>query len=297
MRILFIIDPIEKLKADFDSSLRIMAACKKKGFEVLHCNPADIFYDNDIYAFFNNKNGFRKERLVDFDVIFIRQDPPFDYAYLTCTYLLEMIEDQVLIINKPSSIRNYTEKLSSLYFKEYMPKTIVTRKLEIIENFIKDHKQAVIKPLYNAAGNGVEKINQLDWADKSQKLIDSCQDSIMVQEFLPEIYQGDKRVFIAFGKIVGFYRRVPAEDNFLANYAQGGHSVATELTDVQMNIANELAQFLFSKQIYLAGIDLIGDKLTEINITSPTGLVAINNISNIVSEDIIVDKLLSHLKL
>ena len=291
MKILFIMDHISKLNKDTDSTLLLIDSWQKKGNIVSTCQPENIFFDSEPKVFLDKE----KIELNNFDFIFIRQDPPFDSAYLTCTYLLEMLDKKVKMVNNPRSLRDFTEKLSSLYFVEYMPKTIVTRELALIEEFVKLNKRAVIKPLYSAAGKGVQEIDLSSWQEKSSKLIETYNDAIEVQEFLPAIENGDKRVFISCGKILGYYRRVPQNGRILANQAQGGRIEATDLTAQEKEIATKVGQFLLNKKIYIVGIDLIDEKLTEINVTSPTGLRAINNIFNIKSEDVIVEDIINTL--
>lgn len=210
------------------------------------------------------------------DTILMRQDPPFHMAYITATHLLEQIVSDVPVWNNPASVRNFPEKLSILGFDRYMPSTLISRDAEEIHAFAKTHGTVVAKPLYGFGGRSVYKLGAGDsnidtlieqWSELSPE-------PLMWQAFLPQVAAEDKRVLFIGGDVASVFTRVPAEGSIRANMRVGGTPKATELSPRQQEICTALSPFLKQHGLMLAGIDLIGDYLTEINVTSPTGLRA-----------------------
>jgi glutathione synthase len=207
----------------------------------------------------------------DFDVVLVRQDPPFDMAYVTNTYLLELTK--ALVINPPRGIRNISEKMSILRFPEWTPKTWVGRDIESLEAFARNFDQVVLKILFMMGGDGVIKlaVNAPDFRDKAQAFLDATgREPILAQEFLPAVSGGDKRVFVLGGEPFAALRRMPKEGDFRANLAVGGKAVAGEVDDADRAICAAVAPLLKSEGIVFAGLDVIDGKLIEINVTSPT---------------------------
>ena len=299
-------DKIEDIDINFDSTFLIGVEGQKRGYEIYYYNPHNLFYNNGLvqaYGFQvelieNNNNYFRyltKKiilNLSDFKLIFVRQDPPFDMNYITSTYLLEYLSNTSIIINNPTSIRNHSEKISSFKFKEFMPPTIVSQNREIILNFLFDHKDIITKPLYGNGGEGVFRTKiedeELVGIKKGNIILD---EPLMAQKFIPEIKEGDRRIILIDGEYVGSVARMPIKDSIKANFHAGGSAKKTNLIRRDEEICNSLRVFLKENELFFVGIDIIGDYLTEINVTSPTGMKQINELNNINLEKIFWDKL------
>ena len=212
--------------------------------------------------------------------ILIRQDPPFNLEYITSTYILDTIKDKVKILNDPTSIRNISEKLYSSKYHDFMPQTIFTQNLNEIKKFIKIHKRIILKPIHGHGGNDIHLLIHRDL--KFIKRFIKKHNYIMCQKFLPKISKGDKRVFVINGKIVGAISRIPKKNSFLSNLSKGGKAVKIELTKTEKKISKKIAVQLKKENIFLAGIDLIDQKLNgDINVTSPTGLKTLFDLSKI----------------
>ena len=218
----------------------------------------------------------KETSLFDMDVVLMRQDPPFDMAYITATHLLERLAPKVKVWNNPASVRNAPEKLSILGLAQFMPPTLISRDVNAITAFASEHEAIVAKPLYGYGGRSVFKLNRGD-SNLETLLEHWCETSrepLMWQEFRPEVSDADKRVLFINGTVEAVFGRVPQTGSIRANMRVGGAPVITELTPRQQEICAAISPFLKSQGLMLAGIDLIGDYLTEINVTSPTGLRA-----------------------
>ena len=212
--------------------------------------------------------------------ILIRQDPPFNLEYVSTTYILDCIKNKVKIINNPTSIRNISEKLYSAKYQRFMPSTIFTQDLNEIKNFIKKHKKIILKPIHSYSGNDIHLLKSFNL-----KLINSFikkHNHIMCQKFLPNISKGDKRVFIINGKVCGAISRVPKKGSFLSNMSKGAQAINIKLTNRENKISKLIARDLKKENIYFAGIDFIDQKINgDINVTSPTGLKTLYDLSGI----------------
>ena len=299
-------DKIEDIDINFDSSFLIGIEAQKRNYGIFYYNPQELFYNEGLIqasGFYvelidNNKEYFKylsKKLLVnlqDFNFIFIRQDPPFDMNYITSTYLLDYLPSSNIVINNPKSIRNFSEKISAFEFKEYMPPTIVSQNVEIIKNFLATYKDIITKPLYGNGGVGIYR-----YTIEDNKLIDKFKDlsilkePLMVQKYIPEIKNGDRRLILIDGEYVGSVARMPLKDNIKANFHAGGTAKKTNLIRRDKEICMTLGKFLKENQLFFVGIDIIGDYLTEINVTSPTGMKQINKLNNTNLEKIFWDKL------
>ena len=299
-------DTIENIDINFDSSFLICLEAQKRNYEIFYYNPEQLFYNEGLIqanGFYieliaNNKNYFKylsKEitvNLNDFNYIFIRQDPPFDMNYITSTYLLEYLQSNTIVINSPTSIRNFSEKISAFQFKEFMPSTIVSQNIEIIKNFLLKHKDIITKPLYGNGGEGIYRytIKDIKLEEKFQGLA-MLEEPIMVQKYIPEIDEGDRRIILINGDYVGSVARMPMKNSIKANFHAGGTAKKTGLIRRDKEICSALSKTLKENHLFFVGIDIIGDYLTEINVTSPTGMKQINELNDTNLEKIFWDKL------
>ncbi|HMK89969.1 MAG TPA: glutathione synthase, partial [Methylocystis sp.] len=230
-----------------------------------------------------NYYSLGEERLLDLgqlDVVLLRQDPPFDLAYITSTHLLERIATRVLVVNDPAHVRNAPEKIFVTEFLDLMPPTLITRDKPAIERFRARHGEVVMKPLYGHGGASVFKIAERD--PNFGSLFDlfhaAFREPWVVQKFLPRVAEGDKRILIVDGEPLGAVNRVPAEDDIRANMVRGGSAASTELSSREREICARLSPHLKERGLLFVGIDVIDGALTEINVTSPTGLRALKRV-------------------
>ena len=212
--------------------------------------------------------------------ILIRQDPPFNLEYISTTYILDHLKKKVKIINDPTSIRNISEKLYSAKYKKFMPNTLFSQDLFEIKKFFSKNNEVIIKPIHSYSGNDILLLKKFD--QKKIKKFIKIHDHIMMQSFLPKIEKGDKRVFIINGKVVGAISRIPKKGSYLSNMSKGAMPVNTKLTSKEMMISKKIAKDLKKENIFFSGIDFIDQKLNgDINVTSPTGLKTLFDLSNI----------------
>lgn len=284
LRIAVQMDPIETMVVTRDTSLALMIEAQNRGHEVWWFTPNEVFYDsgavkarartaevslNEAKHYANGPDAVAP--LDDFDVILVRQDPPFDMGYVSNTYLLELTK--ALVLNPPLGIRNISEKMSILRFAELTPQTWVGRDLDALEDFATRYEQVVLKVLYLMGGDGVIKLrsSDADFRARAGKFIDAAgREPILAQEFLPAVAGGDKRVFILDGEAFGAIRRMPTGGDFRANLHAGGVAQAAEVDEDDLRIVAGVAPLLKRERILFAGIDIIAGKLIEINVTSPT---------------------------
>ena len=212
--------------------------------------------------------------------ILIRQDPPFNLEYISTTYILDHLKKKVKIINDPTSIRNISEKLYSAKYKKFMPNTLFSQDLDEIKKFFSKNNKVIIKPIHSYSGNDILLLKKFD--QKKIKKFIKIHDHIMMQSFLPKIEKGDKRVFIINGKVVGAISRIPKKGSYLSNMSKGAMPINTKLTSKEMMISKKIAKDLKKENIFFSGIDFIDQKLNgDINVTSPTGLKTLFDLSNI----------------
>ena len=283
--ILFITDPMRELKPKKDTSIFMMEEAISKGFKVFQAEMKHLYVD-DGFVFADARNiieigasqvqGIRKEphKVSDFSYTIMRKDPPVDSDYINSLHLLGLAETQgANIFNKPNSIKEFNEKIFALHFKQFIPRTLITSNIEKIINFQANHEIIIVKPLDGMGGESIFKMEDME-EENLDILLDMTEDEntqIVVQEFLPEIYKGDYRILIIHGKpFEKTLARIPQGESFKGNLAAGGKGVVKDINVNQKKVAEEVGKFLLSKGINFAGIDMIGDYLTEINITSPT---------------------------
>ena len=305
MAYLFIIDPIESLNKIKDSSILLMKECLRRNIEVhfSEINQFSIYEGNvNIHSqkILSLEKGIKYQDTElnlssFFKKIFIRKDPPFDDDYLNLTYLLDhAVKEGTDVINNPSSIRNHNEKLSILNFQEIIPPTIVTSTASDVVNFLKIHEKIVLKPINGMAGNGIFVIDELDKNINSILETSTVNDTkvMMAQKYIPDITEGDKRIIIIKGEPLPFcLARIPDGKDFRANLAKGGRGIAKKLTADDIKIVNVIKKYLVKSKLDFVGIDVIGKYLTEINVTSPTCLVEIENQTNFNSAEFIIGAL------
>ena len=282
-----------KLNPKTDTSIFLANEIQKKKYRVFYYDPKDLsIIDKKVIAkgFFikfnyKDKKFYKIQKkqnlnLIKCKYILIRQDPPFNLEYISTTYILETIKNKVKIINNPTSIRNVSEKLYSVKYQKFMPNTIFTQNIKEIKNFFKKNKYVIIKPVHSFGGNDIHLLKKFN-LKFIQKFIKK-HDHIMCQKYLPKISIGDKRVFLINGKICGAISRVPKKGSFLSNMSKGAIPKSIKLTILEKRISKIIAKDLKKEKIFFAGIDFIDQKLNgDINVTSPTGLKTLFDISKI----------------
>ena len=286
MKLAFVMDPISQISYKKDSTLAMMVEAQEKGHEIFYIEPNCLFFNSDkpcaefsaISVKYQESSWYEKgenniSSLDFFDAILMRQDPPFDMDYVNNTYILEAAKKfGVKVFNDPKALRDNNEKLAILDYPSLITETIVSSSKEIIKGFIERNSEVVIKPLGLMGGEGIRRLHHTD-ADllTTLDLIDQKKEKMMVQKFIPEVFEGDKRVILISGEDCGFsVNRIPQGDDFRGNLAAGGKAEVRELNDRDFEIISAIKPKLIEQGILVAGIDILGSFLTEINITSPT---------------------------
>ena len=303
-------DPIQKVQINTDSTILIVKEGLRRGHNLYYCDPSDI-----VITSLKKKVRCKKFEIKDgekislnnkvyehdyskFKVVFLRQDPPVDMDFITNLQLniAQEINDKkrrVIFINNPYGILKFSEKLYALDFPGITPQTSIFNNLEDIDNFLNKNGEAVIKPLYDKGGSGVSLIKELN--SKSINIIKNLTDNytrkVVVQKFIKKVSSGDKRVLLINGEPVGAVNRVPSSNNFKANLHLGAEPKKTQLTKTELNICKIIKPSLLKNGLFFVGIDIINNKLTEINVTSPTGIKQINELDNISVQKILWGKI------
>ena len=282
-----------KLNSLTDTSVFLAHEIQKKKYKIFYYDPKNLSVINSkvvadgffIKFDYTKKKFFKilKKQKLDLTkckFILIRQDPPFNLEYISATYILDTIKNKVKILNNPTSIRNVSEKLYSVRYQQYMPNTIFTQNISEIKNFFKINKKVILKPIHSYSGNDIHLLNKFNL-----KLINQFikkHDHIMCQKYLPKISKGDKRVFLINGKVCGAISRVPKQGSFLSNMSKGAKPINIKLTNTENKISKLIAKDLKKENIFFAGIDFIDEKLNgDINVTSPTGLKTLFDLSGV----------------
>ncbi len=282
-----------KLNPKTDTSVFLANEVQKKKYQIFFYDPKDLSIINSkviakgffIKFNYSNKKFYKilKKQKLDLTkcrYILIRQDPPFNLEYISTTFILEKIKKKVKIINDPTSIRNVSEKLYSVKYQKFMPSTIFSQNVHEIKNFFKKNKYVILKPIHSFSGNDIHLLSafKLNFINKFIRK----HSFIMCQKYLPKISKGDKRVFLINGKVCGVISRVPKKGSYLSNMSKGAIAKNTQLTTSEKKISKKIAKDLKKEKIYFAGIDFIDQKLNgDINVTSPTGLKTLFDISKI----------------
>jgi glutathione synthase len=286
-------DPIQRINIKGDSTFALLLEAQKRGHALSYYTPDRLALLNG--AVFATVEGLtvrdqagdhftlgepKRVALTDFDVVLLRQDPPFDLAYVTTTHLLERVHPKTLVINDPASVRNAPEKVFVTEFPELMPPTLITRDLNEIKAFRAEHDDIVMKPLYGHGGGAVFRITRddLNFGSLYDMFAVTFREQWVVQKFLPNIKHGDKRIILVDGEFAGAVNRVPAADDLRSNMVRGGSPAATDLTPREAEICKRIGPALRERGLLFVGIDVIDGALTEINVTSPTGIRAIKNL-------------------
>jgi glutathione synthase len=293
LRVAVQMDPIDRINVAGDSTFALMLKAQELGHELFYYSPEDLSFaegrlwtmgyavkvqrvDGDHYSFGDHRI---LDLGRDIDVVLMRQDPPFDLGYITATHLLERIKNETLVVNDPASVRDAPEKLWVLDYPQFMPPTAITRSLGLTRKFLAEHGEIVIKPLHGFAGGSVFRIGAdgRNLASLMELFNRTYREPHVIQKVLPEIAQGDKRIVLVDGEVAGAINRVPGEGEIRSNLAVGGKGQKAELTDREKEICATLGPELKKRGLLFVGIDVIGGQwLTEINVTSPTGIVSID---------------------
>jgi glutathione synthase len=286
-------DPIERINIRGDSTFALMLEAKARGHRLSYyttdklaqsgervfttAQPLDV---RDEPGNHFTLGEARRTELTEFDVILLRQDPPFDMAYITTTHMLERVHPKTLVVNDPAHVRNAPEKIFVMEFSDLMPPTLITRDLAEIKAFRAEYGDIVMKPLYGNGGAAVFRLTRedLNFGSLYDLFATTFREQWMVQTFLPAVKHGDKRIILVDGEYAGAVNRVPAADDLRSNMVRGGSPKDTELTPREREICKRLGPALRERGLIFVGIDVIDGHLTEINVTSPTGIRAIRNV-------------------
>jgi len=299
-------DPMEGINIKGDSTFHIMLAGQARGHRLYHYLAPDLTYRDGrvrakarpvrVQKVEGDHFAFGEPELLDLgrdvDVVLMRQDPPFDLSYITATHLLERIQAETLVVNDPGSVRNAPEKLFVLDYARFMPPTMITRDLTEVKSFLAEHGEVVVKPLYGNAGNAVFHVGNsgANLSALVELFNASWVEPFMVQAFIPGVAEGDKRIVLIDGEIAGAINRIPGAGEIRSNLAVGGSAARTELTERELEICAAMGPELKRRGLLFVGIDVIGGEwLTEINVTSPTGIVSIDAFNGTDTGDMIWD--------
>jgi glutathione synthase len=299
-------DPIARINVKGDSTFALLLEAQARGHRLSYYTPDRLaLLNGKVFASVeplqvrdDAEDHFtlgpsRRAELREFDVVLLRQDPPFDLAYVTTTHLLERIQPYTLVVNDPANVRNAPEKVFVTEFPDLMPPTLVTRDLGEIKAFRAEHGDVVMKPLYGHGGGAVFRITRddLNFGSLYDMFAVTFREQWVVQQFLPAVKGGDKRIILVDGEFAGAVNRIPAADDLRSNMVRGGAAAATQLTDRERHICERLGPALRERGLLFVGIDVIGDFITEINVTSPTGIRAIKNLGGPDIAKLIWDKI------
>ena len=287
LRVAIQMDPIDRLVIHGDSTFALMLEAQRRGHELLYYTPSDIaMRDARIIAHIqpvevadeegsHYRLGERRQiDLADCDVVLLRQDPPFDMSYITTTHLLEALIPNVLVVNDPANVRNCPEKLFVTQFPDLMPPTLITKSLDDVKAFRREHRDIIVKPLYGNGGAAIFRLQQDDTnlASLVELFQSVFREPFIVQRYQPEVRKGDKRIILVDGEIAGAINRVPSTEETRSNMHVGGRAEPTGITEREREICARIGPELKRRGLIFTGIDVIGDYLTEINVTSPTGI-------------------------
>jgi glutathione synthase len=286
-------DPIERINIRGDSTFALLLEAQRRGYSLAYYTPDRLVLADgkvsasvrplavrDVAGDHFTLGDPHVADLSSFDVVLLRQDPPFDLAYISTTHMLERIQPQTLVVNDPAHVRNAPEKVFVTEFPELMPPTLITRDLEAIKHFRAEHGDIVMKPLYGNGGEAVFRVarEDLNFGSLYDLFSTMFREPWVVQKFLPAVRDGDKRIILVDGEFAGAVNRVPAPDDLRSNMVRGGVPKATGLTEREREICARLGPALRQRRLLFVGIDVIDGFLTEINVTSPTGIRAIKNL-------------------
>lgn len=312
LKIAIQMDSIQDVDINKDSTFALALEAQKRGYTLYHYFTPTLCLEDSQVTARANKMVLRHEQgnhftlgeseiinlKTDIDVVLMRQDPPFAMSYITATHILDHIVDDTLVMNNPAHVRNAPEKLLVTHYPDLAPPTLITSDLGAIRNFYKKHGNIILKPLY---GNGGEQVYHIDENSFNfNTLLEMFEafykEPIIAQKYLPEARKGDKRIILIDGEPAGAVLRVPAADDARANFHAGGSALKTTLTEREIDICNRIGPELKKRGLVFVGIDVIGDYLTEINVTSPTGIKEINELDGVCLEAQLWDAFEARLK-
>jgi glutathione synthase len=286
-------DPIARISIRGDSTFALLLEAQRRGHSIAYYTPdrlalrgAEVLATVEPLEVRDREGDHftlgkpRRTQLTEFDVVLLRQDPPFDLAYITTTHLLERIHPHTLVVNDPAQVRNAPEKMFVMEFPELMPPTLITRDLAEIKAFRAEHGDIVMKPLYGKGGEAVFRLapEDLNFGSLYDLFTVTFREQWVVQKFLPAVREGDKRIILVDGEFAGAVNRVPAPDDLRSNMVRGGTPKETDLTAREREICKKIGPSLHERGLLFVGIDVIDGFLTEINVTSPTGIRAVKNV-------------------
>lgn len=289
-------DPLETIQIDGDSSFVMGLEAQRRGYELFHYHPKDMSQKGSTVSARMQPVRFQRVMgnhyqaeaaqtvaLTEMDVILLRQDPPFDMSYITTTHMLDLVHPDTLVVNNPTAVRNKPEKIYATEFPDLMPPTLISLDRAEIDDFRAEHQDIIIKPLFGNGGSGIFHLSPTDenLSVVLEMFATQSRDPLMIQRYLPEVKQGDKRIILADGKPIGAVSRMPADGEARANFHAGGSALATDLTVREQEICEAIGPSLQKNGLIFVGIDVIGDYMTEINVTSPTGLQEINGLNEL----------------
>jgi glutathione synthase len=299
-------DPIERINIRGDSTFALLLEAQHRGHKLSYYTPDRLVLSDgkvsatvrpltvrDDAGDYFTLGDFRHVELASFDVVLLRQDPPFDLAYISSTHMLDRIHPQTLVVNDPAHVRNAPEKVFVTEFPDLMPPTLITRDIEAIKTFRATHGDIVMKPLYGKGGEAVVRLarDDLNFGSLCDLFASMFREPWVIQKFLPAVKDGDKRIVLVDGEFAGAVNRVPAPDDLRSNMVRGGVPKATDLTAREREICKRLGPALRERGLLFVGIDVIDGFLTEINVTSPTGIRAIKNFGGADIAALIWDKI------
>ena len=305
MKIIVQMDPIERLNLAGDSTFALLLEAQGRGYNIDIYTPDMLTLNDGLLSAVAQQikahhspdrieelNHPRSVLLDEYDIVLMRQDPPFDMSYITATHLLETIQDKTLILNNPFYVRNCPEKIFVNKYMKFMPHTLITRNINEIIKFRDEYKKIIIKPLY---GNGGANVFYSDGTDRNfgsiiENFLGLNNEPFIIQQFIPKVKEGDKRIILIDGEIAGAINRLPQDGEIRSNMHVGGLPAKTEITEGDAKICNAISQDLKDFGLFFAGIDIIDNLITEINVTSPTGIREILQLSGIDVAKIFWDK-------
>ena len=297
LRIAIQMDPLSTVNIDADTTFALAEVAQARGHKLWLYEPRHLSFDTGrvtararpvTFQRVADQPGITGEETLldladDIDVVLMRQDPPFDMAYITACHILELLKGQTLVLNDPEFVRSGPEKLFPLLFPEIIPDTLISRDLKSILDFRARHRDIIIKPLYGNGGAGVFRMKEDDsnFSSLMEMFLERTREPLIAQAFLKAVSNGDKRIILVDGKAVGAINRRPKEGETRSNLHVGGTAEPVELTEIDLNICNAIGPELKRRGQIFVGIDVIGDKLTEVNVTSPTGIQELKRFTGI----------------
>lgn len=297
LRVAIQMDPLEHVNIDGDTTFALAETAQARGMEIFVYQPQDMSLEGKRVTARVRPAKVQRvpgqpgvfgdavtlDLAMDVDVVLMRQDPPFDLSYITACHMLELISGETLVLNDPAGVRSSPEKILPLMFPELMPPTLISRDPEAIDDFRARHKDIIVKPIYGHGGAGVFRLKEEDsnLASLLELFFSKSREPVMVQAFLPAVSEGDKRIMLVDGKAAGALNRRPKSGQVRSNLVVGGTAEKSDLSDADKRICEAIGPELRKRGLVLTGIDVIGGRLTEINVTSPTGVQAIRKLSGI----------------